>query len=94
MTVLGEGKGEVERDVLQQLRDWYGSQVDAWQLLQRCDIAHALPVQEPLAPLDQPLHSAEGLYVCGDHRATPSLQGAMLSGRRVAEAIDAAWGLS
>jgi predicted NAD/FAD-dependent oxidoreductase len=30
---------------------------------------------------------ASGVYVCGDHRDTASLQGALLSGRRAAEAI-------
>jgi predicted NAD/FAD-dependent oxidoreductase len=28
-----------------------------------------------------------GMYVCGDHRETPSIQGAMNSGLRVAAAI-------
>ena len=48
-------------------------------------------MQDPFLPLDQPTQVAEGLYVCGDHRDTPSLQGAMLSGRRVAEAIAKDW---
>ena len=42
----------------QQLGDWCGQSVDQWELIHRCDIAHALPVQEPYAPLDQPVHSA------------------------------------
>jgi predicted NAD/FAD-dependent oxidoreductase len=29
----------------------------------------------------------EGLFVCGDHRDTASIQGALVSGRRTAEAI-------
>ena len=28
-----------------------------------------------------------GIYVCGDHRDNASIQGAMLSGRRAAEAV-------
>lgn len=28
-----------------------------------------------------------GLYVCGDHRDTSTVQGALFSGRRAAEAI-------
>jgi hypothetical protein len=94
VTVLNDGGDEVEGAVRQQLGDWYGQSVDQWGLIHRCDIAHALPVQEPFAPLDQALQSAEGLYVCGDHRATASLQGAMLSGRRVAEGLAADWGLN
>jgi predicted NAD/FAD-dependent oxidoreductase len=30
---------------------------------------------------------AEGLYACGDHREHPSLNGALASGRRAAEAV-------
>jgi predicted NAD/FAD-dependent oxidoreductase len=30
---------------------------------------------------------SDGLYVCGDHRDTGSIQGALYSGRRCAEAI-------
>ena len=92
VTVLGDGY--VEDDVRRQLREWYGQKVDEWRLLHRYAIAHALPVQEPFAPLDQPERSAEGVYVCGDHRASPSLQGAMFSGRCTAEAILSDWGLS
>jgi predicted NAD/FAD-dependent oxidoreductase len=33
---------------------------------------------------------SDGLYVCGDHRDTGSIQGALYSGRRCAEAIVAA----
>lgn len=94
VTVLDSAGDDVEAAVRQQLGDWYGQSVDQWELIHRCDIAHALPVQEPYAPLDQPVHSAEGLYVCGDHRDTASLQGAMLSGRRVAQALAADWKLS
>jgi predicted NAD/FAD-dependent oxidoreductase len=33
---------------------------------------------------------ASGLFVCGDHRDTASIQGALVSGRRAAEAVLAA----
>ena len=39
-------------------------------------------------------HVSEGLYVCGDHRATPSIQGAMESGRLAAEALLQELGIS
>ena len=50
-----------------------------------------LPVQKPFDPLDQPAAIDERLYVCGDYRASASLQGAMYSGRKVAAAIAAAY---
>jgi predicted NAD/FAD-dependent oxidoreductase len=34
-----------------------------------------------------------GLYACGDHLETPSINGALRSGRRAAEALLEDWGL-
>ena len=83
-------------EVRQQLRAWYGKQVDRWSLLGRYDIHHALPSQPPQyrnvpAPLPR---LAEGLYRCGDYCETASIQGAMLSGRRAAECLLSDWGIS
>ena len=52
-------------------------------------IERALPSQPPpvLADPHKPAKLAEGLFVCGDHRDTASINGAMLSGRRAAEAL-------
>ena len=41
----------------------------------------------PLAPAERPVRLASGLFVCGDHRDTASIHGAMLSGRRAAAAV-------
>ena len=59
----------------------------AWRLLIRNVIRDALPVQ--LAPLNlrRPVRTSAGIWVCGDHRDTASIQGALVSGRRTAEAI-------
>ena len=35
----------------------------------------------------RPVDLGEGLFVCGDHRDTPSIQGAMASGARTARAV-------
>jgi predicted NAD/FAD-dependent oxidoreductase len=37
-------------------------------------------------PLRRPVRTA-GVYVCGDHQDTSSIQGALVSGRRAAEAV-------
>lgn len=37
--------------------------------------------------LHRPVRLLDGLYVCGDHRGTSTVQGALLSGRRAAHAI-------
>ncbi len=53
------------------------------------DIEHALPSQPP--PTMQDAHRSvqldNGVYLAGDHRDTASINGAMLSGRRAAEAV-------
>ncbi len=78
--------GEAVRD---QLRGWFGAQVDDWRLLRALRIPFALPAQPPVAltTADRPVRLREGLFVCGDHRDTASLQGAMISGRRAAAAV-------
>jgi phytoene dehydrogenase-like protein len=59
------------------------------------DLAHLTSITVPgaqpaaLPPLQvrRPVDLGEGLYVCGDHRDTPSIQGAMASGARTARAV-------
>ncbi len=41
----------------------------------------------PQGHLRQPVKLSDGLFVAGDHRDTPSLQGALVSGRRAARAV-------
>lgn len=65
-----------------QMRRWFGPQTDDWDVLRVDVIPHGQPDQRP--PLDARRHVAlgEGRYVCGDHRDTASIQGALVSGRR------------
>jgi phytoene dehydrogenase-like protein len=83
---LGMGLEEAVRD---QLASWFGREAREWRHLRTYHVAHAQPGQEPpaLEPIERPVRLDERLYVCGDHRDTASLHGAMLSGRRAAEAI-------
>jgi len=55
--------------------------------LARYPIRAALPAHAPPLPLHQPVDLGDGVFVVGDHRATPSIQGALASGRRGAEAV-------
>jgi hypothetical protein len=74
--------------VRHQLRSWYGDQVDAWRHLSTVDVPYALPAAEPpQGRLRGRVRVEPGLYVCGDWRDSPSIQGAMVSGRRAAEAL-------
>lgn len=83
-----ESDAVLERAVRRQLRDWYGSRVEAWEHLRTYRIRYALPEQAPpyFTP-DRRLRLHDGLYACGDHRRTASLNGAVASGREVARAV-------
>lgn len=79
----------LEERVRVQLRDWYGSQVDRWRHLRSYTIPYALPDQAAPA-LSQPeraVRYSAGIYVCGDHRDNASIEGALVSGRRAADAL-------
>jgi phytoene dehydrogenase-like protein len=80
---------QLDAAVREQVRHWFGAQVDGWSLLRALRIPFALPAQPPaaLSPPERPVRVRDGLFVCGDHRATASIQGAMVSGRRAAAAV-------
>ena len=80
---------ELDRAARTQLRTWFGRQVDAWRLLRVDRIPHAQPAQPPgsLQPPRRPVRLRAGVYVCGDHRENASIDGAVASGARCAEAV-------
>ncbi len=91
-TVLGVPRladDALDAAVRDQLHGWFGAQVDGWRLLRVRRIPFALPAQPPAAldPAERPARVRDGLFVCGDHRDTASIQGAMASGRRAAAAV-------
>ena len=80
---------DLEPAVLAQLADWFGSAVIGWRHLRTYRVAHARPAQPPgvLDPPRRPVRVRPGLYVCGDHRDHASIDGALASGRRAADAL-------
>jgi phytoene dehydrogenase-like protein len=91
VTVLGTlaDPNQLVRDVSKQLEEWFGDVVQQWKHLRTYSIPYALPHQNPPA-LENPERAVRwsaGVYVCGDHRDNASIQGAMVSGRRAAEAV-------
>jgi phytoene dehydrogenase-like protein len=60
---------------------------DGWELLRVDEVRDALPAFPAGRPLRSSVELGEGLFVAGDHRDTPSQQGALVSGRRAAEAV-------
>ncbi|MEY3361090.1 MAG: hypothetical protein RL531_809 [Actinomycetota bacterium] len=84
------GGSDLAAAVRQQLTDWFGPEVAAWELLRVDRIEHGHPDQRAPLRARRAVALGEDRYVCGDHRDTASIQGALFSGRRTAEAILAA----
>jgi phytoene dehydrogenase-like protein len=94
-SVVGEapqGEAAVTRlddSVRAHMRKWFGPAVESWRRLAAYPIAQALP-QQRHAEWEQStirLGGAGDVYMCGDYRETASIQGALSSGRRAAEAV-------
>ena len=83
----GVAADDLEPAVRRQLRGWWGASVDTWQHLRTDAIPHGQPDSAPPFAPKQRVALGDGLFVCGDHRDTPSIQGALFSGRRTAEAV-------
>jgi len=77
---------ELAAAVKRQLRGWWGPAVDGWRVLRTDTIRHGQPDSQPPFDPKQRVSLGDGLFVCGDHRDTPSIQGALFSGRRTGEA--------
>ncbi|MGW2842864.1 NAD(P)/FAD-dependent oxidoreductase [Streptomyces sp. NPDC001493] len=85
--VLGTPPPGLDRAVRGHLAALYGTPTDDWELLATHHTAEAVPVMTPPHDPSRPVRVLAGLYVCGDHRDTSTLRGALHSGRRAAEAI-------
>ncbi|MEX0869185.1 MAG: NAD(P)/FAD-dependent oxidoreductase [Nitriliruptoraceae bacterium] len=90
-TIVGvpnPGDDELDARVRRQLSGWFDD-IDAWQRLRVDRIAYALPRQDAddLGQLQRDIRVSERLWVCGDHRDTGSIQGALVSGRRAADSV-------
>jgi len=82
-TSLGSSESEVRRH----LALMWGVDTRDWQLIAKYEIASALPLQSIGKSLTQPVAVNEDIYLVGDHRAVPSQQGALFSGKLAAELI-------
>jgi hypothetical protein len=66
----------------------YGVPTDEWDLLSVVSIPQALPyARVPQAALRKPVDMGDGLFIAGDHRDSPSIQGALAGGWRTAGAV-------
>ena len=68
--------------------EWlYGVPTANWDLIASYPIPYALPAMPVPFDLQRPVRTDGGVYVAGDHRDTSSIQGALVSGRRAAQAV-------
>ena len=83
----GHVDGDLASIARTQLRSWWGPEVDRWEELTVHRITHGQPGQAPPFSPKQRVDLGDGRFVCGDHRDTASIQGALYSGRRCATAV-------
>jgi phytoene dehydrogenase-like protein len=77
----------LEREVRTQMQRWFGGDVARWDVVGGYPIVHALPLCTQAQWEQSSPRLMEGVYVCGDYRETPSIQGALASGRRASDAV-------
>ncbi|ULE34128.1 NAD(P)/FAD-dependent oxidoreductase [Mycobacterium sp. IDR2000157661] len=82
-----DGRPPDESIVRTHAADILGADARDWTLLVRHVIDHALPAQLPPLQVRRAIRTPDGMWVCGDHRDTASIQGALVSGRRTAAAM-------
>ncbi|KAG5175542.1 hypothetical protein JKP88DRAFT_203532 [Tribonema minus] len=100
VTVVGDPAlrdAELEKQVRAHLGEWFGeAEVARWRHLRTYRIPYAQPSQRPpsvagVTGFDREVALGGGLYCCGDHRGTATLNGAVESGARAADAVMAAF---
>lgn len=83
------GDAETIEAVKEQAGGWFGKGAAAWRHLATVPVPQALPDESPAARRLRPpaARLADGLFICGDHCTTASINGALASGRRCAAAM-------
>ncbi|MFF9042721.1 NAD(P)/FAD-dependent oxidoreductase [Streptomyces parvulus] len=86
-TVLGPPPSDVDTAVRIHLARLYGTSTTRWETLAVHHTPEAVPAMRPPHDPRRPVRLLAGLYVCGDHRDTSTVQGALHSGHRASTAI-------
>jgi hypothetical protein len=82
------GDAALAAAVRAELSAWFGAEATAtWRHLRTYVVPFAQPGQSVPSQLERPVRLAPGLFVAGDHREAATLDGALRSGRRAAEAV-------
>lgn len=87
-TLLDRPDGHAdEAAVRADLERIYGASTRSWEVLAHHILPHTLPAMPPPLVDRSPQRLSARMFVCGDHRDTGSIQGAMVSGDRAAQAV-------
>ncbi|MFJ4198982.1 NAD(P)/FAD-dependent oxidoreductase [Streptomyces sviceus] len=86
-TVLGTPPTDLETAVRTHLARLYGTPTHRWETLAVHQTREAVPAMPAPHDLRRPVRLLAGLYVCGDHRDTSTVQGALHSAHRATTAI-------
>ncbi|MEM0950640.1 MAG: NAD(P)/FAD-dependent oxidoreductase [Cyanobacteria bacterium P01_H01_bin.74] len=88
---------ETLQGIESELREWFGRTVDQWKFLRHYSIPRALPIKTmPFNSLSKkPVKTHfNTVYLAGDYLDTPSINGAVSSGEKAAEAVKQALNFS
>ena len=87
--MTGDAVDKLDSRVRAQMAKWFPGRTEGWRLLRADRIADALPDMSAATfePPQRPVRLRPGLYVCGDHRDNSSIDGALSSGFRTAQAV-------
>ncbi|MFM9373581.1 NAD(P)/FAD-dependent oxidoreductase [Streptomyces sp. Da 82-17] len=86
-SVLGAHTAQRALALREALAEAYGTDTSGWEEIAHYSVHGALPAMVPPWPLSRTSRFEPGRYVCGDHRATGSVQGALASGARAAREV-------
>ncbi|MER5205369.1 FAD-dependent oxidoreductase [Streptomyces sp. NPDC002825] len=86
-TVLGTPPDDTERRVRKHLATLYGTSTDDWELLALHHTPQAVPSMRPPHDARRSVRLLAGLYVCGDHRDTSTVAGALTSAHRATTSL-------
>jgi phytoene dehydrogenase-like protein len=84
----GEGEA-LAAAIRQQAVGWFGDQTRSWRELATVLVRRGLPDESPQARRLRPSgpRLGKGIWICGDHCGSASINGALASGQRAAEAV-------
>lgn len=91
LSVTALGDPDMPDDALcdalrEEAASWFGQEARDWRPLKVYRIRRALPVVTSV-DVPVPVRAGSGVWLCGDHVSSPSIHGAMMSGRVTAEAV-------